>query len=326
MGLISSDPFPARLVRTMRRSFSLLLSSLLALGALLIAPQASWAYPFWAQQNYASPREATGKIVCANCHLAKKPTHVELPQAVFPDEVFKVEVEIPYDTSVQQVAADGSRTGLNVGAVVMLPDGFKLAPADRLSEELKEETAGVYVTQWSDNDPNILLVGPLPGDQHQKIVFPILSPDPATDSSIHFGKYQLHVGGNRGRGQVYPTGEKSNNGVFNASASGTVQSVEAGENGGSVVVIQAADGSSISDTIPAGPSVTVKPGDSVSAGTALTDDPNVGGFGQLDAEVVLQNPVRIYGLLAFFASIVLAQILLVLKKRQVEKVQAAEGI
>jgi apocytochrome f len=52
----------------------------------------------------------------------------------------------------------------------------------------------------------------------------------------------------------------------------------------------------------------------------------VGGFGQLDAEIVLQNPARLYGLLAFFAAIALAQIMLVLKKRQVEKVQAAEGI
>ena len=310
----------------MRRSFSLLLSSLLALGALFVAPQASWAYPFWAQQNYATPREATGKLACANCHLAKKPTQVEVPQAVFPDEVFKVEVKIPYDTSVQQVAGDGSATGLNVGAVVMLPDGFKLAPADRLSEELKEETAGVYVTQWSDNDPNILLVGPLPGDQHQTITFPILAPDPATDSNIHFGKYQLHVGGNRGRGQVYPTGEKSNNGVFNASVAGSVEAINAGENGGSVVVIKTADGTSVNEAIPAGPTVTVSVGQAVVVGEALTNDPNVGGFGQLDAEVVLQNPVRIYGMLAFFAAVALAQIMLVLKKRQVEKVQAAEGV
>ena len=58
---------------------------------------------------------------------------------------------------------------------------------------------------------------------------------------------------------------------------------------------------------------------------ALTNDPNVGGFGQVDAEIVLQNPVRIYGLLAFFAAVALAQIMLVLKKKQIEKVQAAEG-
>ena len=303
-----------------------LLGAALAMALLLSAAAPSWAYPFWAQQNYDSPREATGKIVCANCHLAQKPTRVEVPQAVFPDTVFKAVVEIPYDTSVQQVAGDGSSTGLNVGAVVMLPDGFTLAPQDRLSEELKEETAGIFYSQYSDDQPNILLVGPLPGDDHQEIVFPVLSPDPATDSSIHFGKYQLHVGGNRGRGQVYPTGEKSNNAVFTAPAAGTVAAITPGENGASVVEITSEDGNSISETIPAGPSLIVAVGDSVAAGAPLTNDPNVGGFGQLDAEVVLQNPQRILGLLAFFAAIAVAQIMLVLKKRQVEKVQAAEGI
>ena len=310
----------------MRRSLSLLLGSLIAFAVLLTGASPSWAYPFWAQQNYASPREATGKIVCANCHLAKKATRVEVPQAIFPDTVFKAVVEIPYDASVQQVAGDGSRTGLNVGAVVMLPDGFTLAPQDRLSEELKEETAGIYYTQYSDDQPNILLVGPISGDEHQEIVFPILSPDPATDSSIHFGKYQLHVGGNRGRGQVYPTGEKSNNGVFNAPVTGTVSAITAGDNGASLVEITAADGTTATETVPAGPAILAAVGDSVVAGSPITNDPNVGGFGQIDAEVVLQNPVRIYGLLAFFAAIALAQILLVLKKRQVEKVQAAEGL
>ncbi len=313
----------------MRRSLSALLgtalSVTLSLGVLLAGASPSWAYPFWAQQNYASPREATGKIVCANCHLAKKATRVELPQAVFPDTVFKAVVEIPYDTSVQQVAGDGNPTGLNVGAVVMLPEGFRLAPPERMSEELKEETAGIYYTQYSDDQPNILLVGPIPGDQHQEIVFPVLSPDPATDANIHFGKYQLHVGGNRGRGQVYPTGEKSNNGVFNASAAGTIAAISDGENGARLVEITTADGS-VTDTIPAGPTLTVAVGDSVEAGAAITNDPNVGGFGQIDAEVVLQNPVRLYGMLAFFAAVALAQIMLVLKKRQVEKVQAAEGM
>jgi apocytochrome f len=310
----------------MRRTLSLLLSTVLASAALFLAPSASWAYPFWAQQNYESPREATGKLVCANCHLAKLPTQVEVPQAVMPDTVFKAVVKIPYDTSVQQVAADGSRTGLNVGAVLMLPDGFTLAPADRLSDELKEETAGVYVTQYSDDKPNILLVGPLPGDQHREIVFPILSPDPATDSAIHFGKYSVHVGGNRGRGQVYPTGEKSNNGVFTAPAAGTVSAITAGENGASVVEIRTADGTTVSETIPAGPALAVAVGDDVVLNGPLSEDPNVGGFGQLDSEIVLQNPVRIYGMLAFFAAVALAQIMLVLKKKQVEKVQAAEGV
>ncbi|QNJ14772.1 apocytochrome f [Synechococcus sp. A18-46.1] len=309
----------------MRRHLSLLIGSLVLGLSLLIAPAASWAYPFWAQQNYDSPREATGKIVCANCHLAKKLTQAEVPQSVLPDTVFTASVKIPYEEGLLEIGADGSDVGLQVGAVVMLPDGFTLAPQDRWTVEMKEETEGVYFSQYSDDQPNILLVGPIPGDQHQEVVFPLLSPDPATDSNIHFGKYQLHVGGNRGRGQVYPTGEKSNNAVYTAPASGSVAAIEDGDNGSSILTINTADGAAVTETIPVGPQLLVNVGDNVEAGAALTNDPNVGGFGQVDAEIVLQNPVRIYGLLAFFAAVALAQIMLVLKKRQIEKVQAAEG-
>lgn len=55
------------------------------------------AYPILAQQNYENPREATGRIVCANCHLAKKPVDIEAPQSVLPDSVFEAVVKIPYD-------------------------------------------------------------------------------------------------------------------------------------------------------------------------------------------------------------------------------------
>ena len=321
-------PSPFRLLAPVFRASGLshrFLGLGLCLGLLLLGASPSWAYPFWAQQNYANPREATGKIVCANCHLAKKATRVEVPQAVFPDTVFKAEVEVPYDTSVQQVAGDGTATGLNVGAVVVLPDGFRLAPPERLSDELKEETKGIFYSQYSDTQPNILLVGPIPGDQHQKIVFPVLSPDPATDGTIHFGKYQIHVGGNRGRGQVNPTGEKTNNNLFNATVAGTIASIDEGEKGAVEVVITTADGNTVKELIPAGPKLLVQAGDRLEIGTPLTNDPNVGGFGQVDSEIVLQNPARIYGLLAFLAGTALTQILLVLKKKQVEKVQAATG-
>ena len=310
----------------MRRHLSLLFGSLILGLTLLVAPHSSWAYPFWAQQNYESPREATGKIVCANCHLAKKLTQAEVPQSVLPDSVFKASVKIPYEDGLQEIGADGSNVGMQVGAVIQLPDGFTLAPQDRWTDEIKEETEGVYFSQYSDEQSNILLVGPISGDQHQEIVFPVLSPNPATDSNIHFGKYQVHVGGNRGRGQVYPTGEKSNNTTFTAPASGSVSSIEPGENGATLLTITTAEGDSITETIPVGPALQLNVGDSVEAGSVITNDPNVGGFGQVDAEIVLQDPVRIYGLLAFFAAVALAQIMLVLKKRQIEKVQAAEGV
>jgi len=55
-----SPPTPAAL--PMRRTLSLLLGSLLSLSVLLMGATPSWAYPFWAQQNYDYPREATGKL------------------------------------------------------------------------------------------------------------------------------------------------------------------------------------------------------------------------------------------------------------------------
>jgi apocytochrome f len=289
----------------------------------LAVPQTAEAYPFWAQENYETPREATGRIVCANCHLAAKPTKVEVPQAVLPDSVFKLTVEIPYDLDTQQVLGDGSKGGLNVGAVVVLPEGFKIAPPDRISEELQEEVGSTYFLPYSDTQENIVLVGPLPGEQYQEIIFPVLAPDPGQDKSVSFGKYQIHVGGNRGRGQVYPTGLASNNTAYNATANGVVTGIEPQDAGGYLVTIQSEAGDEVVDTIPAGPELLVAEGDAVEAGTPLTSNPNVGGFGQMDTEIVLQSPNRIKGLVAFLAAVMLTQIMLVLKKKQVEKVQAA---
>jgi len=121
-------------------------SLFLILGILstLVFPKVSYAYPVFAQNAYENPREATGRIVCANCHLAQKPVEIEVPQAVLPDTVFEAVVSIPYDTSVKQVTAGGKRGPLNVGAVLVLPEGFKLAPKDRLSDEIKAKTKGVF--------------------------------------------------------------------------------------------------------------------------------------------------------------------------------------
>ncbi len=310
----------------MRRILNFLLGSILAGLFLILFPTSSWAYPFWAQQNYENPREATGKLVCANCHLAKMTTQVEVPQSVGADSVFTAAVKIPYKAGTQEIGADGSKVPLQVGAVVMLPDGFKLAPQDRWNDKIKEETQGVYFTQYSEDKDNIILVGPLPGDQNKEIVFPILSPNPATNKDIHFGKYSIHVGGNRGRGQVYPTGEKSNNAIFTASKAGTISAIKTDDDGITNVAIQTDDGELINESILAGATLIVKEGEKVDAGDLLTTDPNVGGFGQLDTEIVLQSPARVIGLIVFFAGVALTQILLVLKKKQVEKVQAAEGI
>ena len=283
------------------------------------------AYPVFAQQNYENPREANGRIVCANCHLAQKPAEIEVPQAVLPNTVFEAVIQIPYDKQFQQVQGNGKKGDLNVGMVLILPEGFELAPADRIPEELKKKVGNVYYQPYSPEKKNILVAGPLPGKKYSEMIVPILSPDPATNSKTAYLKYPIYLGANRGRGQVYPDGSKSNNTVYNSSVSGKIVLIKAGDKKGSFdITIEKANGENLIEKIPAGPEVIVREGQLIQADQPLTNNPNVGGFGQKDGEIVLQNPARVQGLLVFFTFILLAQLLLVLKKKQFEKVQLAE--
>nr|YP_009239077.1 cytochrome f [Monsonia emarginata]AKF42925.1 cytochrome f [Monsonia emarginata]AML26901.1 cytochrome f [Monsonia emarginata] len=281
------------------------------------------AYPVFAQQAYENPREATGRIVCANCHLANKPVDIEVPQTVLPDTVFEAVVRIPYDMQLKQVLANGKRGALNVGAVLILPEGFELAPPDRISPEMKEKIGSLPFQSYRPTKKNILVIGPVPGQKYSEITFPILSPDPATNKGVHFLKYPIYVGGNRGRGQIYPDGSKSNNTVYNATTTGIVSKIIRKERGGYEISI-AADGRQVVDSIPPGPELLVSEGEAIKADQPLTSNPNVGGFGQGDAEIVLQDALRVQGLLVFLTSVILAQIFLVLKKKQFEKVQLSE--
>lgn len=296
----------------------------LSIISIISWPLTSEAYPVYAQQNYENPREATGRIVCANCHLAKKSVEIEVPQAVLPDTVFEAVVKIPYDMQVKQVLANGKKGGLNVGAVLILPEGFELAPKERISPEMKEKIGNLYFQPYKPDQKNILVVGPVPGKKYSEMIFPILSPNPSNNKEAHFLKYPIYLGANRGRGQIYPDGSKSNNTVYNASVTGQIETITKTEKGAFEITINTADNRKIVETIPSGPDLLVKEGEYVKADQPLTTNPNVGGFGQGDAEIVLQDPLRIQGLLVFFVCVILAQIFLVLKKKQFEKVQLAE--
>ena len=304
--------------------FCAVLAAFIAFSS-FVTPEAN-AYPIFAQQNYQNPREANGRLVCANCHLAQKPVEIEVPQAILPDTVFEAVIEIPYDKQVKQVLANGKKGDLNVGMVLILPEGFELAPADRIPEEMKKKVGNLYYTPYSPEQKNILVVGPVPGQKYSEMVVPLLSPDPAKNKKVSYLKYPIYVGGNRGRGQVYPDGSKSNNTVYNSPVAGKVTEIKAiqSKKGGFTISILKADGDTLVEKIPGGPEVIVKEGQSVVADQPLTNNPNVGGFGQKDVEVVLQNPARIQGLLVFFVCILIGQILLVVKKKQFEKVQLSE--
>jgi apocytochrome f len=301
----------------------MILSVGIVFGIIFNGMSPAQAYPVFAQQNYENPREANGRIVCANCHLAQKSVELEVPQAVLPDTVFEAVVKLPYDKQVQQVLGNGKKGDINVGMVLILPEGFELAPADRVPEEMQKKVGKLFYQPYSPEKKNILIVGPVPGKNYSEMVVPLLSPDPATNKNVSYLKYPIYLGGNRGRGQVYPDGSKSNNNLFNSPATGKITSVNVGKKAYEIT-IETSNGQSIVEKIPAGPTLLVKEGDSVQQDQPLTNNPNVGGFGQKDEEIVLQNPARIQGLLAFFFTVLLAQVLLVLKKKQFEKVQLAE--
>ena len=303
---------------------SILFALTIAINLFSFGIQDSSAYPVFAQQNYSNPRAANGKLACANCHLNQKAIEVEAPQAVLPNSVFEVEIKVPYDTSKQQVGATGKLTDLNVGGIVILPEGFKLASKSQISEEIKAKNKGVFISPYSSEFDNILVVGPIAGKTHQELIFPVVAPDPEKDSNIKYLAYPIYVGGNRGRGQVYPTGEKSNVNVFGATQAGQITEITTSEKGESNVIIVNSNGTKTSQVVPVGLQLIVKQGDTVKAEQGLNSDPNVGGFGQEESEIVLQNPIRIIGYLAFSFFVLLTQIFLVLKKKQFEKVQAAE--
>ena len=303
---------------------SLLFTLTIAISLFGFCLENASAYPVFAQQGYSNPRAANGKLACANCHLNQKAIEIEAPQAVLPNSVFEVEVKVPYNTSLQQIGATGQKADLNVGGIVILPKGFKLAPKNQIPQEVKAKNKGVFISPYSTEFDNILIVGPIAGKTHQELIFPVLAPDPESNSDIKYLTYPMYAGGNRGRGQVYPTGEKSNINAFGAQQAGQIAEISTTEKGESNVTIISSDGTKTSQIVPAGLVLLVKEGDLVKADQALNIDPNVGGFGQEETEIVLQNPGRIIGYLAFCFSVLLTQIFLILKKKQFEKVQAAE--
>ena len=92
---------------TIKQVSNFWIKQVFVLGLGFILTTSASAYPIFAQQNYKNPREANGRIVCANCHLAQKPVEIEVPQAVLPDTVFEAVVKIPYDKQIKQVQGNG---------------------------------------------------------------------------------------------------------------------------------------------------------------------------------------------------------------------------
>jgi len=72
---------------------------------------------------------------------------------------------------VKQVTGNGKKGPLNVGAVLILPEGFRLAPTDRIPEEMQVRMNKLYVQPYSEEKQNILIYGPVPSKNTVKHIF-----------------------------------------------------------------------------------------------------------------------------------------------------------
>eukprot|EP00434_Breviolum_minutum_P022891 symbB.v1.2.020196.t1/scaffold1681.1/size106035/7 len=164
----------------------------------------------------------------------------------------------------------------------------------------------VYIQEVS----SLLYLQKLPRPTRDKII----------EDKILFGKGIFYFGGNRGRGQVYPEGNQSNNNQFVAAATGTISAID-----GLKVSITTPSGEVKTQECLTGADIVVQVGDEVTKDEPITTNPNVGGFGQEEKECILQDMNRVYAYCAFAFSCFIAQLSFVLKKKQFEKVQLAEG-
>jgi apocytochrome f len=105
---------------------------------------------------------------------------------------------------------------------------------------------------------------------------------------------------------------------------GQITSIAKTEKDGFSVSIKTVDGSVKTVDVPQNYKLAISEGKTIKQDQPLTFDPNVGGFGQTETEIVLQTPSRIIGYMVLLVCVTLCQLFLVLKKKQFEKVQAAE--
>ena len=124
--------------------------------------------------------------------------------------------------------------------------------------------------------------------------------------------------------QLNPDGSLSNNNQYVSKHEGKIREIIQKKKYALVNIDK--NGEIFSEKIPAGPELIVKEGDFVKIDQALTQNPNVGGFGQTETEIVLQSPARIIGLIGVLLTLVLGQLFFVYKKKQFERVQLASGL
>jgi apocytochrome f len=67
------------------------------------------------------------------------------------------------------------KADLNVGGILILPNGFKLASGSQITPEVKAKNKGVFISPYSTEFDNILVVGPIAGKKTSRTYLPSCS-------------------------------------------------------------------------------------------------------------------------------------------------------
>jgi Apocytochrome F, N-terminal len=140
----------------------------------------------------ATPVWPAPSLVADSSHVFAR----QIYTSVFPGSTFNLLVEIPTSVGLEQVSPTGVRAQLNVGGVIVLPEGFRLA----------DGADGGYFSSYSPELNHVLVFGPEIASRASTLAINIHVP---ADTTVN--TYQIVIAGNRGRGQLYPDGAPSNN-------------------------------------------------------------------------------------------------------------------
>lgn len=156
-------------------------------------------------QNRSNLIKRNSTMACIDCHAATTQNSnpiksviqdlviYEGPDKVAPDTVFIINLNTKYiNFHANENVSDNSLEPLRLGAVIMLPDGFKIAPLDRWIESINFETTSNYFTKYNKEKNNII-IGPLSLDTNKEIKLPLLSPK--INKNIKYGKYMIDIVG-----------------------------------------------------------------------------------------------------------------------------------
>jgi apocytochrome f len=308
--------------------------------------QSSW--PVFATDQYISPKTQSGSIVCANCHTYNRDIEVSLSQAIWLTSTktsIDSSLRIKIDALSKQITTTSKSADLNMSGVGVFPYEFriksdlnninreeKISPYVELdNNEVQISTDNENITPFEEQDDirafvfNIQHTCNNLGTKNRKRRYSYLGVYLKVEHAELLGfsrTTEVLLGGVIGRGQIFPSGELSNsinifapiNGrvyeIF--SESGQKQSLSIRHENGNVVLL---------DRIPKLLKLKIKVGQLVFKGEFLARDSNLGGMGQLNRELSIQEYVRLKLIMLVVLWCTLAQHLIIIKRKQFIKIQ-----